>query len=900
MNECEALLSNCGATWEVGQLVVLNHESGRRFATLGRVRRDEEAVRSLGLGGTSRRAMAKSDLQQRTVNDDVDVLGRCLGTVIQEQEGKAFFELEEKVRLETIRLREAGEDSAPMQKVLAGITLAEAEKIIHAFSSYFLLINLAEEHARLRRVPPVEAQRKQGLERALQILKEEGHTAESAETLIRDIELGLTFTAHPTEMRRRTVRGHLEAISNLVAAIDEPEAVEEITAHVEALWSTPQLRNRQPTVRDEVNAGLAYVEVIASVLPQLERDLETSFERVFGQKARLLLPLSFHSWMGGDRDGNPSVTPQVTRETFALHHTRAKTSLSREIDKAYAWLSQSTRAASSVIDEPFRRVLQGAHDSLELPGVELPGVELTPLFVSLGEQLGKAGQLRSRERFERPLAVRARTFGVHLASLDIREHSALTGAAVGELMRNSGLEGYEKLDETGKAKALRRELSTRRPLRPVGVAGSAALQNVLGPMQAAKEAIAQSGPRAFGVYIVSMSEQASDLLEVLVLAREVGLDVVPVPLFETLGDLERAPKVMADVLELPEYRAVLGQRVQEVMIGYSDSNKDAGFFAANWALHEAQAKIAEVCAKAGVQHRFFHGRGTSIGRGGGPMARGMLGQPAGTVGAGIRITEQGEALSDKYSHPDLARRNLEQGLHGLLVAAGRRPKPLDPKWPEALDRGATASVASYRALVQHPGFLPFFEAVTPIREISKLRIASRPVRRPGAATLTNLRAIPWVMAWTQCRANVPGWFGLGDALEVIDLELAKSMYELWPFFRSMLDNAQMALAKSDLTIFNAYRTLSDDQTLGPCIEAAFAKTAQRVKTVIGGELLMNEPRLQRSIRLRNPYIDPIHRAQVELLRQARKYRDEEALPEELERALVLSLHGIAAGMRNTG
>ncbi len=282
------------------------------------------------------------------------------------------------------------------------------------------------------------------------------------------------------------------------------------------------------------------------------------------------------------------------------------------------------------------------------------------------------------------------------------------------------------------------------------------------------------------------------------------------------------------------------------------------------------------------------------------MARGMLGQPAGTVGAGIRITEQGEALSDKYSHPALARRNLEQGLHGLLVAAGRKPRTLDAKWPQALTRASAASVEAYRALVRDPGFLPFFEAVTPIREISKLRIASRPVRRPGAASLSNLRAIPWVMAWTQCRANVPGWFGLAEALESVELKLAQAMYEQWPFFGSMLDNAQMALAKSDFSIFSAYRTLSSDQVIGPRIEAAFAKTVSLVEAIIGGSLLKNEPRLARSIRLRNPYIDPIHRAQVELLRQARAYGDDETLPESLERPLVLSLHGIAAGMRNTG
>ncbi len=832
---------------------------------------------------------------QRTVNDDVDELGRCLGTVLREQEGAAFFELEERVRLETKRLREAQEDSAPMQAVLAAVSLEDAERLVHAFSSYFLLINLAEEHARLRRVASAEGQRKQGLEQAFQILKDEGHTAATARALVASCELGLTFTAHPTEMRRRTVRGHLEAISNLVPQLESPQAVDRLTAHVEALWSTPQLRDRQPTVRDEVNAGLAYVEVIASVLPDLERELERSFRAVFGEPARLALPLSFHSWMGGDRDGNPAVTPHMTKETFALHHQRAQAALRRELDAAYAWLSQSTRQANSVIDEPFRRLLKTAYEALDQPGADV-----TPLFAELDATLLKAGQLRSREHFGRPLLVRSRTFGVHLASLDIREHSVLTGAAVAELLTHAGVAAYEAMGEAEKTAVLRKELATRRPLRPVGEAGSPALQNVLGPMVTAKEAMAQSGPRAFGSYIVSMSEQPSDLLEVLVLAREVGLDVVPVPLFETLGDLERAPTVMREVLALPEYRATLGDRVQEVMIGYSDSNKDAGFVAANWALHEAQARIAEVCQAAGVQHRFFHGRGTSIGRGGGPMARGMLGQPAGTVGAGIRITEQGEALSDKYSHPALAQRNLEQGLHGLLVAAGRKPRALDPAWPKALDLAAAASVEAYRSLVRHPEFLPFFEAVTPIREISKLRIASRPVRRPGAATLSNLRAIPWVMAWTQCRANVPGWYGLGDALERIDVGLAQAMYQQWPFFRSMLDNAQMALAKSDFVVFRAYRGLSNDSVLGPRIEQAFRRTVERVSAVIGGELLLNEPRLQRSIQLRNPYIEPIHRVQVELLRQARRHADDEALPAGLERALVLSLHGIAAGMRNTG
>jgi phosphoenolpyruvate carboxylase len=395
---------------------------------------------------------------------------------------------------------------------------------------------------------------------------------------------------------------------------------------------------------------------------------------------------------------------------------------------------------------------------------------------------------------------------------------------------------------------------------------------------------------------------------VLVLAREVGLELAPVPLFETLDDLSRAPDVMRRALSLPVYRAALGDRVQEVMIGYSDSNKDAGFVAANWALYVVQDRVAQVCREAGVRHRFFHGRGTSLGRGGGPMARGMLGQPPGTIGDGLRVTEQGEALGDRYSHPALARRNLEQAVYGLLVAAGRRARLIEPTWSTAMEVAAKESVEEYRRLVHAPRFMTFFEAVTPLREISKLRISSRPVRRPSgpksdAEALSSLRAIPWVMAWTQCRAIVPGWYGLDVALAAIDrveAGLGARMYREWPFFRSMIDNAQMALAKSDMSIFRAYLSLAQDRELGARIEAAYESTAAAVSRVTGATLLANEPRLLRSIELRNPYVEPIHRLQVELMRKARAIPEADELPAELERALVLSLHGVAAGMRNTG
>ncbi len=854
----------------------------------------------------------------RTLAADVDLLGRCLGAVIREQEGNPFYLLEEHVRLETKRLHDKSDEHArapvaardKLQSELAKVSLEDAERLVRAFSCYFLLVNRAEEQARVRRVQTATtgetrdaaepAPRKESLERALRELQAEGHSADSVRSLIASVDLGLTFTAHPTEMRRRTVRGHLEAISSLLPSLGSAETESRVTAHVEAIWGTPRLRDRKPEVKDEVAAGLAYVDVIAAVLPELERDLEQSFARVFGQKARLALPLSLHSWMGGDRDGNPNVTTEVTRETFAHHTTLARETLARELVQAFAMLSQSPASRTGPL-EPFRAILQRAHDAL----VAGDDAAIGPTLLELESALELAHQSRSLDWFGRPLLVRHRVFGVHLASLDIREHSKCTGDAVGELLGFADVADYPSLHEDEKVRILTNELGTRRPLAPVGVRESESLERVLGPMRAARAAIDRSGRRAFGHYVVSMSENVSDLLEVLVLAREVGLSVVPVPLFETIDDLERAPDVMRRALAMPVYRAAVGDRVQEVMIGYSDSNKDAGFVAANWALYCAQDRIATVCREARVRHRFFHGRGTSIGRGGGPMARGMLGQPPGTVGQGIRITEQGEALSDKYSHPALARRNLEQGLYGLLLAAGRKAAPLDAAWSRAMDAASTASVTAYRNLVQNPAFIAFFEAVTPIREIAKLRIASRPVRRPGSATLTNLRAIPWVMAWTQCRANVPGWYGLDAALEAIAAEdpaIASRMYEAWPFFRSMIDNAQMALAKSELSVFRAYRTLASERVggLGAQIERAFERTAAAVSAVTGKPLLANEPRLLRSIELRNPYIEPMHRLQVELLRKARAFGDEQPLPPELERALVISLHGIAAGMRNTG
>lgn len=824
------------------------------------------------------------------IREDVNLLGRTLGQVMKEQEGADFYNLVEEMRslVREARQGEAGA-SARLESRVQGLTEHEAEQLVRAFSWYFQLINLAEEYERVRVLSHTQGVRSQSLEQALMDLQAQGLSAEDTEALLARVSLGLTFTAHPTEMRRRTVRHHLVDIARDIPNLDE-EATLRVAAHIEALWNTPELQRLKPTVLDEVKGGLSYLPVIAEALPALQRDLERAFEHVYGRPSAAQLPIRFSSWMGGDRDGNPFVTPEATRATLELHRERARELLLTHIRAAYSNLSQVVAGGES-----YRERLQALHDAVKEGGK----VDLLPTLETLDAELRAQGFVRSADQLLVPLLTVARTFGQHLVSLDIREHSQLTGAAVAALLTEGGVcPNYAELDEAGKLAVLRAELHSRRPLWPAAVPFPEELERAVGPIREVQRAVRQVGPLAFGRYIISMSESVSDILEPLLLAREVGFRILPVPLFETLEDLEQAPRIMTELLALPEYRAVLGSDLQEIMLGYSDSNKDAGFLAANWALHEAQRRISAVCQAAGVRWRFFHGRGTSIGRGGGPASRGILGQPAGTIDAGLRITEQGEALADKYSHTRLAHRNLEQALYGLLLSAARPQTEINPQWVAAMTRGAQASTAAYRALVEAQPFLPFFEAVTPIHEIARLNIASRPVRRPGAPTLQNLRAIPWVMSWTQNRANLPGWYGLGEALDTIGILLAQEMYAQWPFFRSMLDNAQMSLAKCDPQIFEEYLTLdAGHSALGRELQAAYARTAEQVEAVVGGELLSNEARLKQSIALRNPYIDPIHRIQVELLRRSRA---EEGGLDRYERPLLLSVQGIAAGVRNTG
>ena len=828
----------------------------------------------------------------RTLSDDIHDLGAILGEVLREQAGSSAFDLVEDLRRTLRDRRRDGLDTSDIAKRFAQIPSASLEIVVRAFSLYFLLSNVAEEHERIRRRRASTGSRRQTLDDAVRELAARGLSAEDALRLIDETPLMLTFTAHPTEMRRRTVRGHLADIAERMDRIADEEVRSEIGAYVEALWGTLELRHRAPTVQDEVKAGLHYVGVLADAMTHVERDLRVAFAKHYGRAERIRLPLSLPSWMGGDRDGNPHVTADVTAETLRLHRAEAdvllRAALTTLFEKASQHRERLAEQGAGDDEEPFRAAVR---EILRLMR-EQPTFDPRPTLEAVEADALAKRQTRTVEHFVEPALCKVRILSRGLVALDIREHSTKLGEAAALLLRRIQVEDYGALPERDKRTVLERELLSRRPLLAVGEEPEPEVALVLEPLR-----VLVAEGVGLTQYVVSMTNEVSDLLEVLLLAREAGAVVSAVPLFETLADLQRAPAVIEALLSSLPYRASLGQEVQEIMLGYSDSNKDTGPVAAAFALHQAQSAIADVCRRAGVRWRFFHGRGTSLGRGGGPMARAILGQPAGTIGSGLRITEQGEALADKYAHPALARRNLEQGLFAVLVGAAAPVESVPSHLLQAMTEASDRSRSSYRALVEHPDFLRFFQSATPIEEIARLRIASRPVRRAGSPTLENLRAIPWVMAWSQTRANVPGWYGVHTALAGLGKTLAREMLDTWPAFRSLLDNVQMALAKSDEAIFLAYLALDDGKSeLGPRILSARAEAICRIEEATGEPLLAREPHLQKSIQLRNPYIEPIHRAQIELLARTRS-RGRSA---DMDRALLSTILGIAAGVRSAG
>jgi phosphoenolpyruvate carboxylase len=894
----------------------------------------------------------------RTLSDDIGLLGGLLGEVIQAQEPAEAFALEERARILGRALRSGDETAAEQLAALVeGLSVEDTTVLVRAFTSYFRLVNLAEDNERVRRMRKRErrelpAPRRGSLREAIGIIAARGTSAESLQELLAQAEIRLVVTAHPTEAQRRTTVAKLARVFAVIRELDDREveaddlarARGQLASTIQELWSSDEIRAVSPTALDEVRAGLVYFHsTLLDVVPRIYRELEDSVEADYPGAGIVVPPLlSFGSWIGGDRDGNPNVTPAVTRQTLELMRRMALEFLSQRVERLAERVSLSTvvTGRASLLDpallaaaerfpelaselsrrnpeEPYRRFFALARERLRATGEG--AAEGYADSAELLADLRLAERALLAQRADRIAAGdlhdvirQVEVFGFHVARLDIREHAVRHRQAVGELLERRGDAGdYAELAEAARQSLLARALADAAALFPADPAAlSPTAREVVGGFTMLREALADGYRDALGSYVISGAAAPSDVLEVLLLMKAAGVALPIAPLFEFGASLRDAAATMGALLEQPAYREALrswGDR-QEVMIGYSDSNKDVGYLASTWGVRGAQTAIAELLRAHGVRFMFFHGRGGALGRGGGPANVAILAQPPGTVEGRIKLTEQGEVVAAKYSTPEIAHRELELVVGAALVSR-LLPQPTAERlrvFEELLERMATRSQEVYRDLVYgHPGFDCFFEQATPIEEIARLRLGSRPARRGGSQRIQELRAIPWVFSWTQSRIILPAWYGLGSALaqarEEAGLPALQEMERDWPFFAALLSNAEMGLAKADLTIGERYADLVEDETLREPIWARirteYERTRELVLAITGqARLLDRSPVLQRSIERRNPYVDPLSFIQVTLLRRLRT----DGASEELVRPMLLTINGIAGGLRNTG
>ncbi len=939
---------------------------------------------------------AMSDIRFREADQplrrEVNFLGRLLGQVIQEQEGDNTLELEEEVRSLTKAIRACGDENeaATHERQLAGLLNSlngrDAIRIVRAFTLYFQLVNIAEQRHRVRRKRAYQSMGKAqegSLAHTVDLLRRSGRGAKEILDIVRPLSVELVLTAHPTQALRRTVLHRLDEIDRLLDLRDNSELTpperqqltEELLEQIEALWLTNQVRSERLSVLDEVRATLYYFEdVFFTAIPRLQDEMRQVLaaqfpESCFDLQWDLAPLVTFASWVGGDGDGNPNVNAGTVLSTLELHRQVVRKFYLSQLSRLFFELGHSRdvfddrsiptndalyrtlekyRAIcgpppSRLENEPIRELVTYLHRRIDnkLPQPYADAGEFAADLVVMRDALARPGQAqagpRRSARRVNALISAVRAFGFHLATLDIRNNTDTHDAALVQLLGQS----YAKLNIAERIEHLRAVVAGKVPTPSAGAH----------PLLAMVGAVAEGQKNGASIrnYVISMARDASDIWEVLALASTAGLASIdsegrlrsslhPVPLFETIADLDAAPEVLDQLFRDPVYRQYLESigNVQQVMVGYSDSNKDGGYLASHWLLYQGQRRMAEAAAKHGVQIEFFHGRGGTVARGGGRAYEAILALPPKTVGGRIRITEQGEVISSKYGNPDIAQRNLELLVSATLLATAGVHAPLNsepeaheeelghdeipgalseivagpgsPEWHEFMDRLTRTSLDAYQNLLHgSPDLLDSFWEATPISELSSMNIGSRPTFRTGRPEFNSLRAIPWVFAWTQCRSLLPAWYGVGAALEA-GLEqpngrmLLRSMYRRWSFFRDLIDNAEMALAKADLRIAHMYwSTLDSDQARAARIRERFSEEFQRtVRSILEitgeSELLERSPVLRRSIRLRNPYVDPLSYLQVRLLALRRNSQ----LDRDGERALLLTIQGIAAGMRNTG
>ena len=899
------------------------------------------------------------------LSHNIHLLGDLLGKVISELESPHIFAIEERIRA-LAKARRGGDEFAALglHGEVAALTSEQARVVAAAFTTYFDLVNLAEEHERVQALRQRENEffpepAPESVGEAVARLKTRGVTDEQMSALLDGLSIELVLTAHPTEARRRTVLSKTERITYLLSLLnlnglsahEQADAAHALRAEISALWLTDRARADKLTVTDEVKTGLYHVDAFLwNIIPTLYDDLNAALEKYYPGVAKTSHAwLKLASWVGGDRDGNPFVTTDVTAETLRLHrglavenHRRMFQELGRRLSVSsnripppqalLAWIEERRPFPAHVAyieqryaTEPYRLILSLlANDMAEASRDDMKKHLLGQYphrarlnADSLREPLALIASALPQILVEDELKTalqKMRVFGLHVARLDIREDSSRLNAALSEILRALRIENdFENLPSEAREKLLERLLNESAPNFSSHPGVTAATAETWALFQLIGRTRDVYGSDLLGPIVISMTRTAADVLTVLLLAKWAGCASVPqiAPLFETVQDLLDAPRILELLFTSDVYRAQLKIHNDEqmVMIGYSDSNKDGGYLMANWSLYQAQEAITVTAKQHGVKLTIFHGRGGTIARGGGPANRAIRSQPAGSINGRFRVTEQGEIIASRYANPVLAHRHLEQIVNAVLLAsAPQKEAPIPTGWRTALDAMSGASLRAYRGLVyDSPGFIDFWQSATPLDEIKRLSIGSRPAARAKAGAVNQIRAIPWVFSWMQSRFNLPGWFGLGSGLASLhDLPLLQEMYDGWDFFRTLLNNSEMSLLKADMEIAALYVSLVPDRGLADglfhTIRDEYERTRDSVLAISRHASLLDlEPVTQQAIQLRNPYVDPLNYIQVETLRRLRALPDQEGdEARSLREVMALTINGIAAGLRNTG